>query len=270
MKKTLLAASIAALAFAPAAYAENYQMEGGIHYNNVDYDGPGSFKDDNFGFDFTYHLNQVSTSGHPLQEAGFLERSTNIGASYNNWSGDRVEGNILSLNGEAFIENFYASAKVDINSWDKAYGNFRYGTDSTTDFGIKVGFLPLDGLLITLGYDIEGDGQITKDLKTISLGGKYVTQLDGDMALNVEAEVSQADDNDDTVIYTLGGDFYFNNAMSAGLWFSDSDRNNAKTEFGIRGNYFVTPLVSVNAHYTNNYGYAKKDTALGIGANLRF
>lgn len=268
MKKTLLAASIAALAFAPAAYAENYQMEGGIHYNNVDYDGPSSFKDDNFGFDFTYHLNQVSTSGHPLQEAGFLERSTNIGASYNNWNGDLVDGNFYGLNGEAFIEDFYINANIDLNSPSGS------GSKNTTDFGVKAGFLPMDGLLLTLGYDIKEDAQVKnsklKDLSTISLGGKYVTQLDGDMALNVEAEVSQADDNDDTVIYTLGGDFYFNNAMSAGVWFSDSDKKNAKTEFGIRGNYFVTPLVSVNAHYTNNYGYAKKDTALGIGANLRF
>src|SRR5690625_6308702 len=116
MKKTLLAASVAALAFAPAAYAQNYQMEGGIHYNYVDYDQFDG-DSDNFGLDFTYHLEEVSTAGHPLQEAGFLERSTNVGASYNNWSGDVREGDFFNLNGEAFIEDFYVSANVDINSW---------------------------------------------------------------------------------------------------------------------------------------------------------
>jgi len=271
MKKTLLAASVAALAFAPAAYAQNYQMEGGIHYNYVDIDGPGSLSSDNFGLDFTYHLEEVSTAGHPLQEAGFLERSTNVGASYNNWSGDRTKGNIFSLNGEAFIEDFYVSANVDINSWNKSYRD-----DDTTDFGIKAGFLPMNGLLLTLGYNLEekaGDtkpnGKV-KDLGTISLGGKFVTPLDGEMALNLEAEVGFQDDDNDTVVYTLGGDLYFNHAVSAGLWLSDSDADGAKTEVGIRGNYFVTPLVSLNAHFTNNYENVKKDTAFGLGANLRF
>jgi|GEM_PF-1373579 len=267
MKKTLLAASVAALAFAPAAYAQNYQMEGGIHYNYVDYDQFDG-DSDNFGLDFTYHLEEVSTAGHPLQEAGFLERSTNVGASYNNWSGDVREGDFFNLNGEAFIEDFYVSANVDINSWKQG--------SSTTDFGIKAGFLPMDGLLLTLGYDLEEKAGDTKpngknkDLGTISLGGKFVTPLDGEMALNVEAEVGFQDDDNDTVVYTLGGDLYFNSFTSVGLQISDTDDSDDKTEIGIRGNYFITPLVSLNAHFTNNYGYTKKDTAFGLGANLRF
>jgi|SRR5699024_365513 len=132
----------------------------------------------------------------------------------------------------------------------------------------------MDGLLLTLGYDLEEKGTFKngklKDLGIISLGGKFVTPLDGEMALNIEAEVGFADDDDDTVIYTLGGDFYFNHAVSAGLWLSDTDNSNQKTEVGIRGNYFITPLVSLNAHFTNNNDNVKKDTAFGLGANLRF
>lgn len=273
MKKTLLATTVAALTFAPAVFAENYQIEGGMHYNYVDLDGPGSPSSDNFGLDFTYHLEEVSTFGHPLKEAGFLERSTNVGASYNNWSGDGAKGNIFSLNGEAFIEDFYLSANVDINSWNSSFGKSAYGKSSTTDFGIKAGFLPTDGLLLTLGYDLEEKGTVKngklKNLGTISLGGKFVTPLEGEMALNLEGEIGFQDDKNDTVIYTLGGDFYFDRAISAGLWVSDSDASGAKTEAGVRGNFFITPLVSLNAHYTHNYGYSK-NKAFGLGAKLRF
>jgi len=256
MKKTLLAASVAALAFAPAAYAQNYQMEGGLFYSHLDADGA---KDDNFGLDFTYHINEVSTAGHPLNEAGFLERSTNIGARFSSW--DKQDTDTISLGGEAFIEDFYVSAGVDFNSNPS-------GTSDTTDFGVRLGFLPTDGLLLTLGYDLEEDGneREDKDLGIISLGGKYVTPLDGEMALNIEAEIGFADDNDDTVVYTLGGDLYFNSAISAGLWLADSDQSGSKTLVGVRGKYFVTPLVSVEAAYSKQ---DKVDT-FGLRAALRF
>lgn len=214
-----------------------------------------------FGLDFTYHINEVSTAGHPLNEAGFLERSTNIGARFSSW--DKQDVDTISLGGEAFIEDFYVSAGVDFNSNPS-------GVSDTTDFGVKVGFLPTDGLLLTLGYDIEEDGQFKKgkikDLNTISLGGKYVTPLDGEMALNLEGEVGFQDDDDDTVVYTLGGDLYFNSAISAGLWLADSDESGSKTLVGVRGKYFVTPLVSVEAAYSKQ---DKVDT-FGLRAALRF
>lgn len=264
MKKTLLAASIAALAFAPAAYAENYQMEGGIGYGYYDFDDGGSA--DLFMADFTYHFEQVSTAGHPLNEAAFLERSTNVygGIDYIK-DDDSDKYQTLELGVEAFIEDFYVNANIDRNfnpSW----------LSNTTDFNIKLGFLPMDGLLLTLGYELEEDGNWAedKDLGTISLGGKFVTPLDGEMALNLEAEVGFQDDNDDTVVYTLGGDLYFNHAVSAGLWVSDTDKSDDKTEFGIRGKYFVTPLVSLEATFINNLNNEKKDTAFGLGANIRF
>lgn len=59
MKKTLLAASIAALAFSPTVYAENYQMEGGFTYAHTDDDG---FKGDAFALDFNLSL---KSSEHP-------------------------------------------------------------------------------------------------------------------------------------------------------------------------------------------------------------
>src|SRR5699024_2867282 len=108
MKKTVLAAA-AALAFSPAAVlAQDYQMEGGIHYTGIDLDKKYSnfSREDNFGADLTFHLNQVSTAGHPLNEAGFLERSTNVSAAYNYW--DKLDTDVFSLGGEAFVQDFYA------------------------------------------------------------------------------------------------------------------------------------------------------------------
>lgn len=265
MKKTLLAASVAALAFAPAAYAENYQMEAGIGYGYYDFDDGGSA--DLFMADFTYHFEQVSTAGHPLNEAAFLERSTNVYGGLTHLDTDNFDAQSLELGVEAFIEDFYVNANIERNFLPS-------GSSDTTDFEVKAGFLPMDGFLLTLGYELEEDGTEKngkdKDLGTISLGGKFVTPLDGEMALNLEAEVGFQDDNDDTVVYTLGGDLYFNHAVSAGLWVSDTDKSGDKTEFGIRGKYFVTPLVSLEATFINNLNNEKKDTAFGLGANLRF
>lgn len=258
MKKTLLAASVAALAFAPAAYAQNYQMEGGFSYVHLDDDG---FKGDAFALDFTYHLDQVNTQGKPLAEAAFLDRSTSVYGQLTHIDNDWDDFQNLGIGVEAFIEDFYVNANITRNFLPS-------GTSDTTDFGVRLGFLPTDGLLLTLGYDLLEDGNEWegKDLGVVSLGGKYVTPLDGEMALNVEAEIGFADDNDDTVVYTLGGDLYFNSAISAGLWLADSDQSGSKTLVGVRGKYFVTPLVSVEAAYSKQ---DKVDT-FGLRAALRF
>lgn len=268
MKKTLLAASIAALAFSPAAMAQNYQMEGGAHYMYSDF-ADGMMETDHFGFDFKYHFDVVSTAGHPLAEAAFLERSNNIFAGYRYSDSDidlglnKVSGknHLFNFGGEAFIEDFYVSANIGLNQM-KIEGE----KDDTTDVGLRVGYLPMDGFLVTLGYDKDD----SSDIDIVSLGAKIVTPLEGEMAVNIEAEIGVADDDDDTVVYEIGGDLYFNHAMSAGLKLGGIDASGAKTEIELRGRYFVTPLVSVNAFYIDNLEYVKKSNAFGIGANMRF
>lgn len=203
----------------------------------------------------------MNTQGKPLAEAGFLNRSTNVYGHLTHIDNDWDDFQDLGLGIEAFIEDFYVNASV-------THIFLPSGISDTTNFSARLGFLPTNGLLLTLGYDLIEDGNLweNKDLGIVSLGGKYVTSLNGEMALNVEAEVGVADDRDDTVVYTLGGDLYFNSAISAGLWVADSDQSGSKTLVGVRGKYFVTPLVSVEAAYSHQ----DKNDTFGLRAALRF
>lgn len=255
MKKTVLAAALAALAISPAALAENYQMEAGLGFTSYDYDGGGS--DSAISLDFKYHFEQVETADRPLNEAAFLGRNGNVNLQY--VTVDKADFDVISLGAEAWFDAFWVAANVDLNQMPS-------GDDNTTDFGVAAGYMVDENWRVHLGFDVE-DGGDFDDINYISIGTKYVGLLDGGAAYNIEANIAKADDDDDTIGYRLAGDYYFTSAISAGLSYEDTDDSDSEATIGINGKYFVTPLISVEAEYTTTKDYV--DT-IGLRAAMRF
>lgn len=208
--------------------ASAYQFEASGIY--IDFDDQN---DSVLGVTGEYHFLPVKTKDMPLAEAAFLGRSSNLGVFYYTW--DTADIDVMGVDGEAYIQDFYLAANV--SRTDNA------GAD-TDDFGLEVGFVPVDGLLFTAGYN---DNDQTDD--SIGLAIKWVNALQGEMASNIEVAVQQADDVNDTITYSLAGDLYVNRMMSFGLGYEDTDQSNSNEDIELRARMFVIPTLSVQLSY---------------------
>jgi hypothetical protein len=76
----------------------------------------------------------------------------------------------------------------------------------------------------------------------------------------LQADIANGDEDvmgDAYTIVTLAGDYYFTNSISAGLTYAKSNAEfDDEAVIGVRGKYFITPLVSAEVSYTT-----QKDTA---------
>ncbi|MCC1495620.1 putative porin [Alcanivorax sp. 1008] len=219
MKKTYLAAAIAAaFSVAGAAQAQDYQMEAGLNY----FDDGNTVSD--MAVDFTYHIDTVTTADRPLAEAAFLGRNSNISAFYYTPDDDTLE-DTMGLGVEWWFEDIYAAADVSDNDGDK-------------DMTLRLGYMLQDGFLIYAGYNDDDAAA----LSTILLGTKYVAD-----SLNVEVEVSQSDDVNDTVAVSALADYYINNSFSVGASVDKAERG--ASTFGVQSRYFFTPVFSGEVGY---------------------
>ncbi|MFN3715012.1 MAG: putative porin [Alcanivoracaceae bacterium] len=212
MKKTYLAAAVAAVFSVGAVHAQDYQMEAGLSYGD-----DGNFS--SIGLDFTYHINTVTTADRPLAEAAFLGRNSNISAFYVNPDDSAFE-DTLGLGVEWWFEDIYVSADFIDN-------------DGDNDLTLRVGYMLDDGFLVYAGYN---DDEFA-DLSTILLGAKYVANN-----INLEVEAGRSDDANDTASISVSGDYYINNGFSVGASVSKEERGLAA--FGVQSRYFFTPVLS--------------------------
>lgn len=151
---------------------------------------------------------------------------------------DKADFDVLAGVAEFYLGDFYLAGGAT---------HFSNGGDST-DFNIAAGSLPMDGLLVKIGY---ADFDATSD-SAVSVGAKYVKQLANGTAFNVEGDIVLYDDDADTREYLLSGDYYINNAVSIGLRYADSTVSGADATFGAGARYFFTPAFSGELEYTTN------------------
>lgn len=273
MKKSLLAAAVAAVAFAPTAFADNYQHEVGLGTSIIDDKGVDK-KDNVYGIDYEFFFSEVDTEGKPLNEAAFLGHNGGIQASYQLYDdkNNKLKHDFLSLGADYWFGDFYLGGGLDFNMPEK-------GSD-TTDVNLKFGYMVLDNLRIHLGVDVLEDADVDKkgkekNLNVISIGTKYVAQFDYGAALNIEANIARDDADDRELTYfDLDVDYYFNNAVSAGISYEATDESGAKPEFGINAKWFVIPKVSLEAVYWTQAKSKKlgtdKENAVALRAAMRF
>lgn len=268
MKKTYLALAVAGAAFAVSpAMAQDYQSEIDLGYTHFDADQGGS--DNSYDINGKVYFESVSTANRPLSEAAFLGRNgaVELGYGYQN----HEDRNSVDLGANYWFNDLYVEGGVDYN---------RYGSDtldnSFTNYSVGVGYMVMDGLLVKANYTydnlekktVEGSGKAS----TYGLDAKYVTQL-GNNFVNLEAGWEA---NDKNHTFNVGGDYFFTNAISAGLDVaavslnSDNKPGDDKVEYGVNTKYFFTPTMSAQLGYSYNAEHVKKDSAINLGLSARF
>ncbi len=232
MKTTaILGTGLATILLSSGAVA--YQFEGNGTY--TDFDG---LDDSALGVSGQYYFNNVDDSGVPRAEAAFLGRASNVGLAY--FTFDEADADSIAVGGEVYIQNFYGSAILSQSS---------FGSIDSDNINLEVGFLPMDGLRLTVGYEDENSDFDAFDLTTISLNGKYVMPLAGNTAFNGEASIAQSDDADDTITYMASGDFFINQNLSFGAGYEDTDQSGSSEIIALRARMFVIPNLSVQVEY---------------------
>ena len=226
MKLKSLSAAIALSLASSAAFSGSYNAEVSVNY--VDLDGDA----DAIGLVGELFFAPVNTDGHPLEEAAFLEKASNVELAYAIGSAGPVDTTVLVLGVNYYIPNtmFFAGASlsratVEVGSFD----------DSETDWGLTAGVTPIDGLLVTTEYSNDAGYDL-------NLHAKYVKALKGETALNLEAFFEDSDfDN----VYGISADYYLNKKASLGASIVSAD----ETGYGIQGNVFLNNQFSIGAEY---------------------
>ena len=277
MKIKLLPAVIAAAGFltAPFALSATYQSEISAAYADIDVsDDPeeGYF----VGLEGTYYFSPVDTKNHPLAEAAFIEKASNLYVGLGNFefkeAGDRLDIYQRSIGVDFYIPNtmFYLGAGVnEIKSkytWP-AEGNFAGGSDSSkwdSTWFVKAGIAPVTGLLVWTEFteDIDVSDQW-------NINGKYVIPLSGEQALNLEASYEKSDISyaEDTI--TGAADYYLDRNLSIGAGFVNVSYNgdeDSTTDYFVRARNFFTDKISAELTYTDG----DYESSLMLGGTIRF
>ena len=225
------AALIPAVALPGTAQAQPYDFEGGLSY--IDFSPDFGPSDSAIGLDLAWYWDGVRTAGLPLQEAAFYGRAGNVHFGYLTF--DKADFDVTVLGAEYYIDRLYLAAD---------YVRFSNG-DSSDDFVLGIGYVPVDGLRLAARYVIADLGD-----DAISLEAKYVGLLAGGTAWGLEGNVEFVDDDFDTTFFNLAGDYYFNPALSVGLRFSYVDDDfGSDSGWGIGAKYFFTPAFSGEIEY---------------------
>lgn len=251
MKKTAFALAFAVAAgFGTAAQAQDYQIEAEVGYTHIDPKVGSS--DSAFDVSGTYFFDRVATSGHPLAEAAFLQRASNMSLGYQ--TVDDADSDTIGIEGEFYFDQLYLRG---------GYSSQDNGGFDTDTLSARVGWVLSEGFRIAGGIDrVDPDGGNTSN--DLVVEAKYVAKLAGGAAFNLEGSATFLDEADDEVI-ALGGDYYFNPALSvgAGISLADNDDN-----WNLRARYFITPVIAGQLEYfTLSDG---DDNAFRLSLALRF
>ena len=252
LKKLALATAL--VASLGNAYA--YQAEVGGTINVIDPDEGSTAT--GFGVDGTYYFEPVQIKDSPLNEAGFLNRSSNVKANIAYSDNDDVTVTSFGAGIEYFVPNsdFYASAsvqhaKLEVSNFDT----------KSTSYTAELGYLPVPGLLVAVGIvGIDADNRDNN--VDPSIRAKYVTKL-GQYDANFEAATSFGD----TDYYNLGADLYLDKTLSIGAAYSGTrDDLNDQDVFSIRAKKFFTQQVSLEG----SVGFGDNYNTFGLRGAYRF
>lgn len=234
--KTILSTLI--LMASGASFASTYNGEVGLQYTDADNDASA------WTLHGTYHFTEVDTANKPLAEAAFLQKRSFIDASHTEFDFDGASADAQTIGVGFYIPNsiFYIGAE---------YQKF----EEENDTAVTVGITPVDGLLLTTSHNEEADDYVA------NLQAKYVRQLAGDTAINLEAGFVDGEDGADNAI-SVAADYYFTSYFSVGAMVQDE----GESAYGLRTRYFFNDSFSMNANFLS----ADDADAFSIGAALRF
>lgn len=253
MKLKLLGTAIT-LSFASSiALASDYRTEWVA--SNSDLRGM-----DIYAFSGKVHLKPVPTAGHPLSQAAFREQIG--GGEITHTRFDRRPGSVsLSrLNLDHYVPESMLYVGVHLTRIRRS-DDARDLSSSDNDWGLTLGVTPIEGLRVSTAYRaapimtasnlfhlVTTSGSMKEGEYNPNLAVKYVTDLSGETALNVEAAF--IDQSTADAVY-LGTDYFFDSRSSVGAWFEGSGVGRSNTGYGIRAETFFTPQFSIQTSYFN-------------------
>lgn len=201
-----------------------------------------------------YNFSAVDTTNKPLAESAFLGKHSYVRASHSEFDVDGGDGSDAQTIGVGFyIPNsiFYVGAE-------------HYNFEDEDDTQIEVGITPVNGLLISTSHFTESDGYEP------NIEAKYVRELAGDTAINLEAGFAQGEEGEDgepdadDELY-IAADYYFTNFFSVGAQVYDYGDSSVYT---IRTRYFFNDQFSLTGEFGSDN--ETDDNSFSIGAALRF
>ena len=283
MRNYLLGSAIALLLATDISIAQTYRSEISLDYLRRDREALPDSESDTWRVSGTYYFSPVNTANHPLAEAAFLEKASNLSVSYlheewdysDTYGSFRYETSVteedLNADIELFIPNtmFYVAAGMtrdeskyrttvfymedDLNPGVETDTE----TDSDNSWHGSLGVTPIDGLLIWSDFyeDVDLD-------EHWNLNAKYVTDWNGN-AINIEGGYNDYDG--DYSIYVVS-DYYLDRTFSVGTGVSYIDADDSDNSYILRTRKFFTDRFSIHANYISSDFI---DT-YNIGIDVRF
>lgn len=250
LKKLALATAL----LASFGTAQAYQAEIGATIAVVDPDhGDTSTA---IGLDGTYYFTPVQVKNNPLNEAAFLNRSSNLNGELAYIDYDYYEVTEFDFGLEYFVPNsdFYLSGNIGQTKHEKDHAEDL----DTTLYSAEVGYLPVPGLLLAaglFGYDNDNGDDVDPSIRA-----KYVTPV-GAYDMNFEGAATFGDID----AYAFGADLYLDKTFSVGLGFSDSDAEDTDV-FTIHAKKFFTQRASLEG----SINFADQGNVFGLRGAYRF
>lgn len=258
MKKlSILSAIVGISCLSHLAYSadSSYNAELSATYGQSDVDGFDEADSSIYGINGAYYFSGVNTRNHPLAEAAFLEKSSNVYASWvrNDYDGDWGDLDVTTIGVDFYIPDtmLFLGAGVLQHDIDEEGAN-----DKDSHWFAKVGITPVDGLLVWSQFYEDVD---ISDHWNIN--AKYVIPLAGETAINLVASHADWDDQDSQT--NVGADYYFNRNFSLGAGYTFADEDDG---YELRARHFFNDSFSVQAAYT---AFDYEDAWL-VGASVRF
>lgn len=277
MKVKLLPTIIAAagICTAPLSYSATYQGEISAAYADLD----NLMYSDGYlaGLEGKYYFSPVDTKSHPLAEAAFVEKSSNLyvqlGAVKFEESGGKQNFYMRSIGVDFYVPNtmFYLGAGVNElkykYTWpaDEDISSGRISSDWDSAWFVKAGIAPVTGLLVWTEFTEDVD--VSDEW---NLNGKYVIPLAGEQALNIEASYTHSDISAFENVIEGAADYYLDRNLSVGAGFVNSSFDNSaddsETDYFVRARNFFTDNISAELTYTEG----DYEDSLMLGGTIRF
>lgn len=244
---------IALLATTAQAAESTYRGELSASYGQSNED-ESLFDSSFYGLKGTYYFSGVNTRNHPLAEAAFLEKSSNIYVQGSRIDLDNFDYTVdlVALGVDYYIPDSMLFVGAAIA---QAHVDDGFGSDNDSVWTAKLGITPISGLQVWSEFMEDVDVS-----DSWNLNAKYVTPLSGETALNLEARYE--DDEDDSTT-SLVADYYLsrNFSLGAGVGFGEDDDS-----YLVRSRYFFTDKFSLEV----NYATGDDSNTWQLGANVRF
>ena len=220
-KSGLLLAAAAVMGLSSVSMASDFQFE--LGGSLIDFQGNSAY-----GADLAWHFEPVQRRTGPLDQAGFINRSSNLRVDYlrdTDGAFDIYGGEL-----ELYMEGFYVGLGAS---------RFSNGFDIDS-YSLRAGWMTGRNTRFTGGWD-HIDSPTSSGVDILSVGIKHVQTLANDRAIHFDGEIGTITDDVSELTHTIQADFYPMSHFGLGLRSSGIGSDHS---YGVGTRFFFTPRIS--------------------------